>query len=31
MSFSKRMKQSVKRAVAYIDDFEETAADDGHS
>ncbi len=26
MSFSKRVKQSVKRAVAYIDDFEETAA-----
>ncbi len=26
MSFSKRIKQSVKRAVAYIADFEETAA-----
>lgn len=26
MSFSKRIKQSVKRAVAYIGDFEETAA-----
>ncbi|MBL7940952.1 MAG: UDP-2,3-diacylglucosamine diphosphatase [Flavobacteriales bacterium] len=26
MSFSKRVKQSVKRAVAYIGDFEETAA-----
>jgi UDP-2,3-diacylglucosamine pyrophosphatase LpxH len=26
MSFSKRVKQSVKRAVAYIADFEETAA-----
>lgn len=25
MSFSKRIKQSVKRAVAYIGDFEETA------
>jgi UDP-2,3-diacylglucosamine pyrophosphatase LpxH len=27
MSFSARIKQSVKRAVAYISDFEETAAD----
>lgn len=26
MSFSKRVKQSVKRAVAYVADFEETAA-----
>ncbi|MEO8588684.1 MAG: UDP-2,3-diacylglucosamine diphosphatase [Flavobacteriales bacterium] len=26
MSFSKRIKQSVKRAVAYVGDFEETAA-----
>lgn len=27
MSLSKRIKQQVKRAVAYINDFEETAAD----